>query len=264
MTRLWEPLIMIDNFLPEVVLIAGGTQGLGQGVAMHLAAIGVKKLIICGRNEKKGEAVTQTIRDMGRDAYYIKADLEKVSDCRVVSKFCEENFPAIDGLVYAAGVTDRGTIETTSEAVWDKIFNTNLKGAFFLIQEMLPFIRNGAGNSIVTICSFSWYCGRPEMLAYNTSKAGLVTLTRGLANALKEEKIRVNGINLGWTDTESERQIQMSLGNSNTWMEEMGKKQPFGRMIYPQDVAYLVEFLLSKKSQMMTGSIIDYNQKVRM
>lgn len=255
---------MTDNFLPNVVLIAGGTQGLGKGIAMHLATVGVKTLIICGRNVKKGEAVTQTLKSMGCAAYYIKADLEKVSDCRVVSKFCADNFSAIDGLVYTAGVTDRGSVETTTEVVWDKIFNTNLKGAFFLIQELLPLIRMGTGNSIVTICSFSWYCGRPEMLAYNTSKAGLVTLTRGLANALKEEKIRVNGINLGWTDTESERQTQMSLGNPNDWLDEMGKKQPFGRMIYPQDVAYLVEFLLSRKSQMMTGSIIDYNQKVRM
>lgn len=256
--------MLSNDFSPKVVLVTGGTQGLGKGVALHLAQVGVEKIIICGRNEEKGNDVVRSIREIGTEAYFIKADLSKISGCRTVSKFCADNFSLIDGLVYAAGATDRGTIETTSEALWDKLFNTNLKGAFFLMQEMLPLLRRGFGKCIVTICSFSWYCGRPEMIAYNAAKAGLVTLTRSLANALKEEKIRVNGINLGWTDTDNERQLQKELGNAETWLDEMGKNQPFGRLIQAQDVAYLVEFLLSEKSAMMTGSIIDYNQKVRL
>jgi NAD(P)-dependent dehydrogenase (short-subunit alcohol dehydrogenase family) len=252
-----------NNSLPGVVLIAGGTQGLGRGIAIHLADIGVKKIIICGKNEKKGNEVVQSIRARFKDGYFIKSDLSKVSECKAVFEFCEKNFFALDGLVYAAGVTERGTIETTNEAMWDKIMNTNLKGAFFLIQELLPLLRKGSGKSIVTICSFSSYCGRPELIAYNTSKAGLVTFTRSLANALKEEKIRTNGINLGWTDTDNERYMQKLLGNSDEWFDEIGKRQPFERLINTQDVAYLVEYLLGCKSEMMTGSIIDFNQKVR-
>lgn len=247
-----------------MVLIAGGTQGLGKGIALHLAHVGVKTIIICGRNQEKGEHVIKSIQETGREAYFIKTDLEKTSECKKVSQFCAENFSGIDGLVYAAGVTDRGTIESTNEATWDKIFNTNLKGAFFLIQEMLPLLRKGNGKSITTICSFSSYCGRPEMIAYNMSKAGLVTFTRSLANTLKEEKIRANGINLGWTDTDNERKSQIALGNPDEWLDQMGKIQPFGRLIQTQDVAYLVEFLLSEKSKMMTGSIIDCSQKIRL
>src|SRR3989338_466403 len=253
-----------NDCLPNVVLIAGGTQGLGKGIALHLANIGIKKLIICGRNEENGKRVIQAIQKMGCKAYFVKADLSKVSECREVYKFCAMHFPFIDGLVYSAGVTDRGTIETTTEIVWDKIFNINLKGAFFLIQEILPILKKGSGRSITTICSFSWYCGRPEMIAYNASKAGLATFTRSLANSLKGEKIRANGINIGWTDTDNERKLHKELGNAETWLDDVGKNLPFGRLIQPHDIAYLVEFLLSTKSEMMTGSIIDFNQQVRM
>lgn len=256
--------MMPDYFVPEIVLVAGGTQGVGRGVALHLASIGVEKLIICGRNEEKGSEVVRSIQELGREAYFIKADLTKTTECVKISRFCAENFPTLDGLVYAAGATNRGTIETTDEQTWDRIFDTNIKGAFFLTQAILPMLRKGAGKSIVTICSFSWYCGRPEMIAYNASKAGLVTFTRSLANTLKEEKIRVNGVNLGWTETDNERKLQKELGNSDGWLDEMAKHQPFGRLIQPKDVAYLVEFLLSEKSKMMTGSIIDCNQKVRL
>ncbi|OGT36784.1 MAG: hypothetical protein A3F12_00685 [Gammaproteobacteria bacterium RIFCSPHIGHO2_12_FULL_38_14] len=252
-----------DNFSSKIVLVAGGTQGLGRGIILHLAKLGVEKLIICGRSSKNGGALVKDVSSLGVNGYFVQADLTKVSDCRKIYAHCEKNFGTLDGLVYAAGVSDRGTIDTMNETEWDKIFNTNLKGAFFLTQSLLPLLRKGVGKSIITICSFSWYCGRPEMIAYNASKAGLVTFTRSLANTLKEERIRVNGINLGWTETDNERKLQNSLGNPDDWLSKMGMQLPFGRLIYPQDVAYLVEFLLSAKSQMMTGSIIDYNQKVR-
>src|SRR3989338_306786 len=253
-----------DNFSSKIVLVAGGTQGLGRGIILHLAKLGVEKLIICGRSSKNGGALVKDVSSLGVNGYFVQADLTKVSDCRKIYAHCEKNFGTLDGLVYAAGVSDRGTIDTMNETEWDKIFNTNLKGAFFLTQSLLPLLRKGVGKSIITICSFSWYCGRPEMIAYNASKAGLATFTRSLANSLKGEKIRANGINIGWTDTDNERKLHKELGNAETWLDDVGKNLPFGRLIQPHDIAYLVEFLLSTKSEMMTGSIIDFNQQVRM
>lgn len=252
-----------NNYFPSTVLIAGGTQGVGKGIALYLAKQGVATLIVCGRNIEDGNETVRLIKKIGVDAYYVQADLSIISGCRIVYEFCANHFHSLNGLVYAAGIMDRGSIETTTEEGWDKIFNTNARGAFFLIQMLLPLLRKTDFSSIVTICSFSSFCGRPNLIAYNASKAALVTLTRSLANALKKEKIRVNGINLGWTDTPNERKIQKSLGNTDNWLEEMGKSQPFGRLIQPQDVAYLVEFLLSQRSMMMTGSIVDFHQNVR-
>jgi len=115
----------------------------------------------------------------------------------------------------------------------------------------------------VNICSMLAYGGPPFLLAYSASKAALASLTRGVANSLKRDGVRVFGINLGWTWTPAEQEVQTRVhGLSEDWAERIGKKQPFGRLLLPEDPAALVAFLVSPDAWMMTGAIIDLDQFV--
>src|SRR3990167_6937555 len=106
--------MLCSNLIPKTVLIAGGTQGLGREIALHFSECGTENIIVCGRDQKNGENTVREILKKGVFADFVRADLSLVSGCRTVAHFCEKKTGAIDGLVYAAGVTDRGTIETTT------------------------------------------------------------------------------------------------------------------------------------------------------
>ena len=106
------------------------------------------------------------------------------------------------------------------------------------------------------------YGAPPYIMAYFASKAALATLTKNNARALRYDKIRVNGINMGWTFTPHEDLVQKAMGKGENWLEDAEAQQPFGRLLCPQDLAYLTAYLLGDQAEMMTGSVIDFNQNV--
>ncbi len=255
---------MTNDLLTEkICLVTGGTQGLGKGIALHLAEKGAAELIICGRNVRNGEASAQEIQDLGCSCEYVQADLTIEADCRHVVRTCDEKFGAIHGLVNAAGITDRGSLEDTTVSAWDRIFHTNVRAPFILTQAAVKIMRREhVGGSIVNIISDTSHGGAPYIMAYSASKGALATLTKNNAHALRFDKIRVNGINMGWTFTPHEDQVQKGMGKGDNWLAEVEAQQPFGRLLRPRDIAYLVAYLLSDQSEMMTGSVIDCNQNV--
>mgnify|MGYP002865048777 CR=1 FL=1 len=99
-------------------------------------------------------------------------------------------------------------------------------------------------------------------MAYSASKGALATLTRNVAHALRFDRIRVNGIAMGWTDTDGEHALQNAAGEPDNWLEIADAKQPFRRLLRPFDIAKLTAYLLSDDAEMMTGSLIDLNQNV--
>ena len=246
----------------KICIVTGGTQGLGRAIAVHLAKNGAAGLIICGRNVHNGEASAKTIRELGCACDYVRADLTSEADCRHVVRRCDEKFGALHGLVNAAGITDRGSLEDTTVAAWDLMFNTNVRAPFILTQEAVNIMRREQiVGSIVNIISDTSHGGPPYIMAYSASKGALATLTKNNAQALRADKIRVNGINMGWTLTPHEDQIQKALAGEN-WLAEAEAQQPFGRLLRPYDIAHLTGYLLSDQAEMMTGAVIDFNQNV--
>jgi NAD(P)-dependent dehydrogenase (short-subunit alcohol dehydrogenase family) len=107
------------------------------------------------------------------------------------------------------------------------------------------------------------YGGPPYLLAYSASKGALMSITRGLANALKRERIRINTLNIGWTNTPREHLVQTEVhGRPENWLEIVSKKQPFGRLIEPEEVARALAFLCSEESGLMTGAVVDFDQTI--
>jgi NAD(P)-dependent dehydrogenase (short-subunit alcohol dehydrogenase family) len=181
-----------------------------------------------------------------------------------VIEVAKTSFSDIHILVNSAGITDRATLFDTSEDFYNRMFAINVKAPFFLMQGVSRLmVEKNISGSILNILSMSSYGGQPFLAAYSASKAALLTLTKNSAFALMRNHIRVNGINLGWTNTPGEDYVQRKYHNANqNWLSEAETKQPFGRLIKIADVAELAYFILSEKSGVLTGAIIDYDQSV--
>ncbi len=247
----------------KVVVVTGGTQGLGEGIARHLAELGVAGVAICGRDRDRGAAVRDAIEAAGCAAEYVAADLAREDDCREVVAAADARFGRIDGLVNAAGMTDRGTLDDTSVELWDTMFAVNARAPFILTQEAVRVMkRERRGGAIVNITSVSMHCGQSFLTAYSASKAALATLTKNVAHALAADRIRCNALNIGWMDTPNEHAVQKAMGQPDDWLALAESEQPFGRLIKPLDVARMTGFLLGDGAAMMTGALVDFDQRV--
>jgi NAD(P)-dependent dehydrogenase (short-subunit alcohol dehydrogenase family) len=246
----------------RVVLVTGSSQGVGEGIARAAAEAGAA-VCITGRNAARAEAVARSLRDAGTRAHAVAADLADPDACRRLVAEAEAALGPVDALVNAAGLTDRGRIEDTPVALWDLLFAVNARAPFILTQEVVRRLKAARRpGAIVNIITMSSHGGQPFLTAYSASKGALATLTKNTAHALRRDRIRVNGINLGWTDTPGEHVIQARDGNPPDWLERAEPRQPFGRLIRPRDVAGLAVYLLSDAAEMMTGALIDFDQNV--
>lgn len=255
---------MAKQFAGKVAAITGGTQGLGEATARLFAARGAAGIAICGRNLERGEQVAREISGTGCPTEYVQADLARVTDCRNFIDSAEQSFGRLDVLVNCAAATDRGTLESTTEEVWDQLFTLNVKSQFFLIQRAVEVMRrHRIAGAIANIGTIVAYGGPPFLIPYSASKGALMTMTRGLANALKHDRIRINTLNIGWTNTPREHIVQTQVhGRPENWLEEASRALPFGRLIEPDEVARALAFLCSDESGLMTGAIIDFDQQV--
>jgi len=245
----------------KIIIVTGSTQGVGAAIASHCGELGAAGLVICGRNAANGNAVAESITQCPVE--YVQADFERVEDCRSVVARCDERFGRVDGLVNAAALTTRGTLCETSVELWDQLFAINARAPFILTQETVNIMRREKiEGSIVNVLSVTQYCGPDFICAYSATKGAMATFTKNVANHLLNDRIRVNGINLGWTDTPNEHVVQVEMGQPENWLEHAERVSPFGRLIKPIDVAKLATYLLSDDAGVMTGALIDHAQRV--
>jgi len=252
------------QFQGKVAVITGGTQGLGEATARLFAARGAAALVLCGRNAERGWQVAEEIAGTGCPCEFVPADLAGVEDCARVIEAADMSFGRIDVLVNAAGLTDRGTILDTAPALFDRMFAVNVRAPFFLMQGAAKvMLREGLPGAVVNVISMASHGGQPFLCAYSGSKGALAVLTRNVAFSLMRDRIRVNGLNIGWTDTPGEHAIQKKAhGAADGWLDEAERGQPFGRLIKPDEVARAVAFLASEESGLMTGTLVDFDQAV--
>lgn len=250
-------------FSGRAYVVTGSTQGIGAEIAVSLARGGAEGVIICGRNEDGGARVKAAVEAAGAGCGYVRADLAEVDDCRGVIAACDGQFGRLDGLVNAAGMTDRGTIADTSVELWDRMFAVNARAPFLLMQDAIALMRRDSiAGAIVNIITMSSYGGQPFITAYSASKGALATLTKNVAHGVRTDRIRVNGINMGWADTPNEHKVKIAEGEPGDWLARAESEQPFGRLVSTGDVARLTLFLLGPDSGIMTGALIDCDQNV--
>jgi len=247
-----------------LAVVTGGTQGLGLAIARRLAREGARGIVIAGRDAEKGARAAREVAALGTDCHFVRADLAVAGECTHLIEAAIGHLGAVNALVNAAAITTRGGLLDTDLALWEEHMNLNLRAPFLTMQCAVGHMRErGDGGSIVNIVSMAALCGQSYLMAYSVSKGGLATLTKNVANAFARDRIRCNGILLGWMDTPAEDEIQRRFhGAGDDWREKAAEGLPMGRLIDPGEVAGLVSYLLAPGSGVMTGALVEYDQNV--
>ncbi len=247
----------------KALLVSGGTQGVGAGVARAAAREGAA-VAVSGRRREPGEKLVAELREAGAAALFVAADVADVAKAQASVAEVVTAFGRVDALVNAAGLTSRGTLLDTTPELFDAHVAVNLRGPFFLMQAAVrDMLRRGAPGSIVNVISSSELGGQPYLAPYVASKAGLAGLTRNAAHAHRFDRIRINGLDIGWTDTEGEDVTQRTFHAADDgWRDAAARTLPMGRLGQVDEIADFVVFLLSDRSGVVTGSVIDWDQNV--
>src|SRR5215212_7245061 len=247
----------------KVVLVSGGTQGVGAGVARAAARAGAA-VAVTGRRREPGEALAAELVAAGAAARFVQADVADVAKAQGSVTAVVAELGRVDCLVNAAGLTARGTLLDTTPELFDAHIAVNLRAPFFLMQAAVKdMLARRAPGTIVNVISSSELGGQPYLAPYVAAKAGLAGLTRNAAHAHRWDRIRINGLDIGWTETEGEDRTQREFHNADDgWLERAAKGQPMGKLGQVDEIADFVVFLLSDRSGVVTGSVIDWDQNV--
>ncbi|MEU1935517.1 SDR family oxidoreductase [Streptomyces coeruleorubidus] len=247
----------------KIVLVNGGTQGVGAAIARAAVREGAV-VAVTGRRPGPGEALVAELTAAGGKAVYVRADLSDAAQAKASVARVVEGYGRVDCLVNSAGLTSRGTLLDTTPELFDQHIAINLKGPFFAMQAAVAdMVARQAPGTVVNIITSSAHGGQAFLAPYVAAKAGLIGLTRNAAHAHRWDRVRINGLNIGWTATEGEDATQRVFhGAGDDWREVAAARLPMGKLGQPDEIAEFVVFLLSERSGVVTGSVIDWDQNV--
>ncbi|WP_235606263.1 SDR family oxidoreductase [Rhodococcoides kroppenstedtii] len=254
---------MRDLLADRVVLVSGGTAGVGAAVVRSALAHGAR-VAFSGRRTDVGTALEAELRASGHDVLYVEADVADPMQARASVERTVTHFGRVDSVCISAGLTSRGSLLDTTPELFDQHMAVNLRGPFFVMQAAVrDMVRRGAPGTIVCIGSISARGGQPYLAPYVAAKAGLAGLTKNAAHAHRFDRIRINTLDIGWTETEGEAVTQKQFHDApDDWAEQAAARQPMGTLGRPEEIADAVVFLLSPRSGVVTGSVIEWDQQV--
>jgi NAD(P)-dependent dehydrogenase (short-subunit alcohol dehydrogenase family) len=238
----------------KVVIVTGGSLGIGQASCMALAGEGARVAIIDVK-EEQGRRVAGQIADAGGEAKFWRADVAREAEIGQAFQEIRSHFGRIDGVVNNAGIVgaNKPTHELT-EAEWDEVQATNVKGVFFGVKHAVPHLRAAGGGSIVNISSIYGIIGAPDMPAYHASKGAVRVMSKTDAILYAKDHIRVNSIHPGyiWTPL-VEGLARQAPDGVEAARKRLDSLHPLGSVGEPKDVACGVLYLISDESKFVTG-----------
>jgi NAD(P)-dependent dehydrogenase (short-subunit alcohol dehydrogenase family) len=242
----------------QIAIVTGAARGIGRACAERLAHEGAR-VVLADVEEDEGKTVCAGICAMGGEARYISADVSERLDVHNLVALTLDAFGRIDVLVNNAGVLDDAPFLDLDEAEFERVLDTNLKGAFLVAQAVAREMVKGrasaperAPGAIVNMTSVNAWFGLPEHVAYAVSKGGLMQLTKSMALALAPYGIRVNAVGPGTVETQM---IESVLKDRD--LKRMAlSRTPLGRFARPEEIAAVVAWLASAEASYLTGTTI--------
>jgi NAD(P)-dependent dehydrogenase (short-subunit alcohol dehydrogenase family) len=240
-------------FNGETAIITGGAQGIGKAIAEEFAREGAFPVIF-DISEKKGSAAAEEIRASGHDAMFVRCDVSSAKDITRAVAETGEKRNTIDILVNNAGILHSTPVEEITEEEWDRMMAVNLKSVFFMVQQVLPYMKAQHKGRVVNISSLAGRMGGfANGLGYTATKAGIIGLTYGFARRLAPFGVTVNAIAPGTTETDILKAFTPER------IRELSDSVPIKRLGKPQDIANAAVFMASDKASFMTGAVVDIN-----
>ena len=246
----------------KVCIITGGSEGIGKATALLLAAKGAH-VTITGRTKTKLEAVVAQGAEQGLSLNYFVGDVSSEEDCASLVEHVISQHQRIDILFNNAGILHGGVTHETSTEVWDAIFNTNVRGTFFMSKLVLPHMLERGGGCIVNNSSIVGLKAVPGLAAYNASKGAITQLTKSMALEYADQGIRINAICPGTCQTpliDKSRAEMVAAGLDEETITGVTQRfinyHPIGRFGEPEEIAHAVLFLCSEENTFMTGAML--------
>lgn len=239
----------------KTVMILGGTKGVGNEILKSCLKKGYN-VSFCGRNLEEGNEIIRSLQS-ANELYFHKIDLNSIQEIESFYIQTIKKFGKIDALVLYAGITPISSIIETDEEVYDKVFNINLKAAYFLIKHVLKSMMEFKVGSIIFFGTPHMDYGEIDRAPYALTKSALYTLSNHIAHHYAKYGIRSNYLVMGWTNTEGELKLRAEEGISEEELNEKAASAiPMGRILNCEDYVSAVMYFISDESSMATGSLL--------
>ncbi|UEX89350.1 3-oxoacyl-[acyl-carrier-protein] reductase [Staphylococcus ratti] len=244
--------------MTKVALVTGASRGIGRSIALQLADEGFNVAVNYAGNKEKAEAVVESIKSKGVDAFAIQANVANPDEVKTMIKEVVSQFGSVDVLVNNAGITRDNLLMRMKEHEWDDVIDTNLKGVFNCIQKVTPQMLRQKGGRIINLTSIVGSVGNPGQINYVASKAGVIGMTKTAARELASRQITVNAVAPGFIVSD------MTDALSDELKANMKTQIPLGQFGEDKDIAHTVAFLASDKAKYITGQTIHVNGGMHM
>src|ERR1017187_977811 len=239
----------------KIALITGGASGIGRATALLFAREGAA-IGLADVNVDAGQRVADEIARSGGRAFFEPIDVTQAADCQRLTERAIREYGQIDILFNNAGIIRRATVLDLSEEDWDRVMAVNVKSIYLLSREVIPHMQQAGGGAIINTASGWGLAGGAKAAVYCASKGAVVLLTKAMAIDYGPQKIRVNCICPGDTDTGMLREEALQLGEQMSRFLAESAKRPLGRVGTPEEIAQAALYLASDASSFVTGTAL--------